>query len=52
VWPGSPLVYVHWCAIFFWMSNCIVYHLVTVDVVDLTPAYDAPPDEAPAAQTA
>lgn len=52
VWPGSPLVYVHYSAIFFWLSNCIVYHLFTVNVVDLTPAYDAPPDEAPAAQTA
>lgn len=44
VWPGSPLVYVHWCALFFWVSNVIVYQLLTVNVVDLTPAYDAPPD--------
>ncbi len=42
VWPGSPLVYVHWCALFFWVSNVIVYQLLTVSVVDLTPAYDAP----------
>ncbi|AKF87317.1 hypothetical protein MFUL124B02_41185 [Myxococcus fulvus 124B02] len=26
------------------MGNVIVYHLVTVNVVDLTPDYDAPPD--------
>lgn len=44
VWPGSPLVYVHYSAIFFWMSNVIVYQLLTVNVVDLTPAYDAPAD--------
>lgn len=43
VWPGSPLVYVHYSALFFWVSNCIVYHLLTNDVVDLTPEYDAPP---------
>ncbi len=43
VWPTSPLVYVHYSALFFWVSNCIVYHLLTIDVVDLTPDYDAPP---------
>ncbi|MBN1209821.1 MAG: hypothetical protein JXB05_33535 [Myxococcaceae bacterium] len=44
VWPGSPLVYVSFGAIFFWMSNIIIYHLLTVSTVDLTPDYDAPED--------
>jgi hypothetical protein len=44
VWPDSKLVYVSFPAIFFWVSNVIVYHLLTVYVVDLTPDYDAPPD--------
>ncbi|WP_141617130.1 hypothetical protein [Myxococcus sp. AB036A] len=52
VWPGSPLVYVHYSALFFWVSNCIVYHLLTNDVVDLTPEYDAPPTTARRAQVA
>jgi hypothetical protein len=44
VWPGSPLVYVSFGALFFWMSNVIIYHLLTVNAVDLTPDYDAPAD--------
>lgn len=44
VWPGSPLVYVSFGAIFFWVSNIIFYHLLTVNAVDLTPDYDAPAD--------
>ncbi|QDE93588.1 hypothetical protein BHS06_33930 [Myxococcus xanthus] len=52
VWPGSPLVYVHYSALFFWVSNCIVYHLLTNDVVDLTPEYDAPPTTTRRAQVA
>ena len=44
VWPGSPLVYVSLGAIFFWMSNIVVYQLLTVNAVDLTPEYDAPAD--------
>jgi hypothetical protein len=43
-WTGSPLKYVSFGAIFFWMSNVIIYHLLTVNAVDLTPDYDAPPD--------
>ena len=43
-WPGSPLVYVSFGAIFFWMSNVTIYHLLTVNAVDLTPDYDAPAD--------
>jgi hypothetical protein len=43
-WPGSPLVYVSFGAIFFWMSNVTLYTLLTVHVVDLTPDYDAPVD--------
>jgi len=50
IWPSSFLVYVHVAALFFWVSNVIVYHLLTVNVVDLTPTYDAPPE--PGAQTA
>ena len=45
VWPGSSLVYVSGPALFFWVSNVIVYHLLTVNVVDLTPEYDAPVDK-------
>jgi hypothetical protein len=44
VWPGSPLVYVSFGAIFFWVSNACIYHLLTVNAVDLTPDYDAPRD--------
>jgi hypothetical protein len=44
VWPGSPLVYVSFGAIFFWMSNVTLYYLLTVHAVDLTPDYDAPSD--------
>jgi len=44
VWPGSKLVYVSFPALFFWVSNVIVYHLLTVYVVDLTPNYDVPAD--------
>ena len=44
VWPGSPLVYVSFGAIFFWVSNACLYHLLTVNAVDLTPDYDAPLD--------
>ena len=44
VWPGSPLVYVSFGAIFFWMSNVALYYLLTVHAVDLTPDYDAPVD--------
>ena len=44
VWPGAMLVYVSFPAIFFWVSNAIVYHLLTVYVIDLTPHYDAPAD--------
>ena len=46
VWPGTALVYVSFPAIFFWVSNVIIYHLLTVYVIDLTPSYDAPPDVA------
>ncbi|MCP3143940.1 hypothetical protein [Pyxidicoccus xibeiensis] len=52
VWPGSPLVYVHYSALFFWVSNAVIYHLLTVNVVDLTPAYDAPRDPPASAQVA
>lgn len=45
VWPGAVLVYVSFPAIFFWVSNVIVYHLLTVYVIDLTPNYDAPADD-------
>ncbi|XXF77804.1 hypothetical protein P2318_32855 [Myxococcaceae bacterium GXIMD 01537] len=45
VWPHSPLVYISVPAVFFWMSNVVVYELLTVNVVDLTPDYDAPGDE-------
>jgi hypothetical protein len=45
VWPGATLVYVSGPAIFFWVSNVIVYHLLTVHVIDLTPRYDVPADE-------
>lgn len=44
VWPGTLLVYVSFPALFFWLSNVVVYHLLTVYVVDLTPDYDAPAD--------
>lgn len=44
MWPGSQLVYVSFGAIFFWVSNVIIYHLLTVNAVDLTPGYDAPAD--------
>lgn len=44
VWPGSPLVYVSFGAIFFWVSNACIYHLLSVNAVDLTPDYDAPRD--------
>ena len=44
VWPGASLVYVSFPAIFFWVSNVIVYHLLTVYAADLTPAYDSPAD--------
>lgn len=51
VWPASPLVYISVPALFFWMSNVITYHLLTVNVVDLTPGYDAPGDELPGVAT-
>lgn len=44
VWPGAKLVYVSFPAIFFWVSNVIIYHLLTAYVIDLTPNYDAPAD--------
>jgi hypothetical protein len=44
IWPGTKLVYVSFSALFFWLSNVIIYHLLTVSVVDLTPAYEAPAD--------
>lgn len=37
VWPGSLLVYVSFGAVFFWVSNVIVYHLLTVNAADVTP---------------
>jgi hypothetical protein len=49
VWPGSPLVYISVPALFFWMSNVVTYHLLTVNVVDLTPGYDSPGDALPGA---
>jgi hypothetical protein len=38
-------VYVSFPALFFWVSNVIIYHLLTAYVIDLTPNYDAPADE-------
>lgn len=52
VWPGSPLVYVSFPALFFWMTDVVTYHLLTVTVMDLTPAYDAPGEAAEAASVA
>src|SRR6218665_117745 len=44
VWPGAALVYVSFPVLFFWVSNVIVYHLLTVCGADLTPTYDSPAD--------
>lgn len=44
VWPGSPLVYVSFGALFFQVSNVTLYHLLTVHAVDLTPDHAEPPD--------
>ncbi|MBJ6766167.1 hypothetical protein JGU66_35900 [Myxococcaceae bacterium JPH2] len=45
IWPNSQLVYVSFSALFFWLSNTILYHLLTLNVVELSPAYDLHLDE-------
>lgn len=44
VWPGTQLVYVSFSALFFWLGNVLIYHLLTQKVTDLNPAFDATSD--------